>query len=198
MSVISKAEIIKKSAGNVHYGTVYGTSYDELSKFEGVSIDVLVRDIIELQNAGVIDRYLHLEGVPPKTNYRLPRKYWGKPLSPETISALCQESKKNESPVVRKFLGAQTEYKDLFEFNNAVKRVFEEKLRNNGEVIVYGRQFGRITDRILKMSIGSQWVFDDGCGFVFIWGFPGPDYNDYRFIDYGRTWTFTPEDHEVN
>ena len=30
--------------------------------------------------------------------------------------------------------------------------------------------------------------------FIFIWGWPGPDYNLYKFKDYGVTWAFTKEE----
>ena len=29
-------------------------------------------------------------------------------------------------------------------------------------------------------------------------GFPGPDYCEFRFVDYGRTWAFTLDDFECN
>jgi hypothetical protein len=35
-------------------------------------------------------------------------------------------------------------------------------------------------------------------GFLYMWGWPGPDFNFYRFDDYGKTWAFSrnelPED----
>lgn len=35
-------------------------------------------------------------------------------------------------------------------------------------------------------------------GFLYRWGWPGPDFNFYRFYDYGKTWAFSrnelPED----
>lgn len=33
--------------------------------------------------------------------------------------------------------------------------------------------------------------------FIYIWGFPGPDYNVYLLEDYGETWAFTAEELEV-
>lgn len=30
--------------------------------------------------------------------------------------------------------------------------------------------------------------------FTFVWGWPGPDWNDYRYDDYGVTWAFRKED----
>lgn len=33
--------------------------------------------------------------------------------------------------------------------------------------------------------------------FVWIWGFPGPDYNVYVFSDYGKTWALTRKELEV-
>lgn len=31
-------------------------------------------------------------------------------------------------------------------------------------------------------------------GFLYIWGYPGPDYNKYMFRDYGITWAFSEKD----
>jgi hypothetical protein len=31
-------------------------------------------------------------------------------------------------------------------------------------------------------------------GLIYIWGWPGPDYNFYKFSDYGETWAFTKEE----
>lgn len=33
-------------------------------------------------------------------------------------------------------------------------------------------------------------------GLLFVWGFPGPDYNVYFYKDYGVTWAFSPEEIE--
>lgn len=30
--------------------------------------------------------------------------------------------------------------------------------------------------------------------FIYMWGWPGPDYNTYYFCDYGKTWAFTREE----
>ena len=57
---------------------------------------------------------------------------------------------------------------------------------------------------VLKMQkevndciIISEWLFDDECGFMYVFGAPGPDFFVCRFIDYGRTWAFEPEDYLV-
>lgn len=33
-------------------------------------------------------------------------------------------------------------------------------------------------------------------GLIYIWGWPGPDYNFYGFDDYGKTWAFTEDEIE--
>ena len=38
-----------------------------------------------------------------------------------------------------------------------------------------------------KLDIGSN-------GFVYVWGWPGPDYNYYDYDDYGITWALTEDE----
>lgn len=33
---------------------------------------------------------------------------------------------------------------------------------------------------------------------IYVWGWPGPDYNTYYFQDYGKTWAFSKEELESN
>lgn len=70
---------------------------------------------------------------------------------------------------------------------------------------IYGRMYGSeyIThnfytggsktelDRVIKIGKNEIEEFNAEKGYIlFIWGWPGPDYNVYRFDDYGRTWAF--------
>jgi hypothetical protein len=36
--------------------------------------------------------------------------------------------------------------------------------------------------------------YDDG--FFYVWGWPGPDMNFYKWEDYGKKWAFTTDDFE--
>lgn len=36
--------------------------------------------------------------------------------------------------------------------------------------------------------------FNTDRGIQYIWGWPGPDYNVYRWEDYGKSWAFTKEE----
>lgn len=31
-------------------------------------------------------------------------------------------------------------------------------------------------------------------GFFYVYGYPGPDYDFYKFTDYGKTWAFTEDE----
>ena len=155
-------------------------TFEELSAGDGISKKDLTNELIKLENDEVIQRFFWLESVPPKAMYRM---------------NTMKRDRKVELPVTRKILGEQKEYSDLFEFNNDVKRLFEEKIAAvDKELKLFGRMFGRMEDRVVDIGVIDRWIIDDESGFVYIWGAPGPDYNTYRFIDYGRTWAFTPDD----
>lgn len=38
----------------------------------------------------------------------------------------------------------------------------------------------------------------DKTGFYFVWGWPGPDVNLYKYEDYGNTWAFDLKDIDIN
>lgn len=68
---------------------------------------------------------------------------------------------------------------------------------------MYGRQFvnafrnGRLErekDRIIKIKKEALELSRNRDGFFYVWGFPGPNYNFYKFSDYGITWAFTQEE----
>lgn len=50
------------------------------------------------------------------------------------------------------------------------------------------------TEVITKISKTSLELTRDADAFIYMWGFPGPDYNLYKFSDYGKTWAFTREE----
>ncbi len=196
MREISKAEIINTFTNNTGCGGKPGTSYYYLSRIEGVSIESLVRNIIELEAAGIIKRYIS-PAMPPDSMYNLSEDYCERIPGAEELNALCQMAEENKAPISRKILGEQKEYIDLIELNNDVKRLFEEKAsQNNDKIMIFG-QFDRLNNKVIEMEIIKQWVSDDGCGFLYIYGFPGPDYCEFRFVDYGYTWAFTLEDFDL-
>ena len=65
---------------------------------------------------------------------------------------------------------------------------------------VYVTMYGlhKSEDKILKIKTSdiSHCVFnwDGEPAFIYIWGFPGPDYNVYKMSDYGETWVFTKKE----
>ena len=102
--------------------------YDDLIKdAEGISPDELERSIVELENAGIIRRYItpHL---PPYANYVLTEE--GKALSsaPEEATALIKMEK---TSVTVKVFGGQKTYSDVVEFYKDIKRIFKEKAAQN-------------------------------------------------------------------
>ena len=48
-------------------------------------------------------------------------------------------------------------------------------------------------DKIMNIKKSDIYAFDDD-KFFYVWGWPGPDYNTYRFSDYGKTWAFSVND----
>ena len=63
---------------------------------------------------------------------------------------------------------------------------------------IWGEMYGRpcsdpdaIIIDIKKESLHKT-ANDDSV--IYIWGWPGPDANIYRYSDYGRTWAYTPEE----
>jgi len=63
---------------------------------------------------------------------------------------------------------------------------------------IWGEMYGRpctdpdaIIIDIKKESL-NRTINDDSV--IYIWGWPGPDGNIYKYSDYGITWAFTPEE----
>lgn len=66
-------------------------------------------------------------------------------------------------------------------------------------ITMYG--LNKRNDRILKIKTTeiTKFVFDwygEGPGFIYLWGWPGPDGNTYLLSDYGETWAFTKKELE--
>ena len=59
---------------------------------------------------------------------------------------------------------------------------------------MYGRNRTNPDAVILEIKKNELHKSKDGEGFIYIWGWPGPDCNYYAFKDYGETWAFTPEE----
>lgn len=56
------------------------------------------------------------------------------------------------------------------------------------DISFYGRAYGEIE----KLSLKEVEVLPDRMRYV--WGGPGPDFDDFKFVDYGKTWSFNEED----
>ena len=52
----------------------------------------------------------------------------------------------------------------------------------------------REKDRVIEIRKEALDLSRKRDGFFYVWGMPGPDYNFYRFSDYGITWAFTAEE----
>lgn len=63
---------------------------------------------------------------------------------------------------------------------------------------MYGEPYltGKQKDKIIEIEKKDCSLSEDEDSLIFIWGWPGPDYNIYYFGDYGRTWAFSEE--EIN
>ena len=54
----------------------------------------------------------------------------------------------------------------------------------------YGRWFSY--DNIDKLSTKEMDILPDRMRYI--WGGPGPEFDDFKFVDYGKTWSFAEED----
>lgn len=55
---------------------------------------------------------------------------------------------------------------------------------------------GKVKDDIIKIKQSDLKIGKNKDCFIYIWGWPGPDANFYKFKDYGITWSFNKEDLE--
>lgn len=55
-----------------------------------------------------------------------------------------------------------------------------------------------IPDEIIRIEKSSLEIDKRHNRFIYIWGYPGPDYNAYKFTDYGKTWAFSKDEIEVS
>lgn len=83
-----------------------------------------------------------------------------------------------------------------------------KKFYSPSTTYIYGRMYGnkylltndgnglqiKFLDKILKLNKKDIKIGADGESFIYVWGFPGPDYNIYKFSDYGETWAFEEKD----
>lgn len=65
---------------------------------------------------------------------------------------------------------------------------------------IYGWAYGEhnkasnIEDDIIKINNWELKLTKDRTGFIYVWGWPGPDANIYELDDYGKTWAFSKEE----
>ena len=59
---------------------------------------------------------------------------------------------------------------------------------------IYGTMYGQRNDKIVEFKKTYVEYESGDDSFIYIWGWPGPDYNVYRFADYGKTWAFSMND----
>ena len=48
-----------------------------------------------------------------------------------------------------------------------------------------------LDDQIIEIKTSQLRWSRDGKEFIYVWGYPGPDYNIYTLQTYGRGWAFT-------
>lgn len=79
-----------------------------------------------------------------------------------------------------------------YQIQNLITRLIQAK-----EVYVTMYGLNKRQDQV--MSIKTKEIshfcidWEGKYAFIYIWGFPGPDYNVYFLEDYGETWAFTAE-----
>ena len=55
---------------------------------------------------------------------------------------------------------------------------------------------GKRPDKIIEIDKSSLILGKNKDCFVYVWGWPGPDSNIYRFSDYGVTWAYSKDEIE--
>lgn len=78
-----------------------------------------------------------------------------------------------------------------------------DKLANPKIKAIYGYMYGHpfistsdgmVKDKIIKIKKSDLIISSKRQTLFYVWGYPGPDYNAYKFSDYGKTWAFTREE----
>lgn len=82
-----------------------------------------------------------------------------------------------------------------------------EKFNDPNTTCIYGRMYGeeyierfcngnviREKDKIIEIEKREVEFQPHHERIIWVWGWPGPDLNDYRFKDYGKTWAFNREE----
>ena len=54
--------------------------------------------------------------------------------------------------------------------------------------------FHSLEDQIIKIKTSELKWYKDEEGFIYVWGWPGPDYNSYERSTYGKGWAYTKEE----
>ena len=53
---------------------------------------------------------------------------------------------------------------------------------------IAGAMYGSPTDRFIEIEKSSLILDKNNEAFIYIWGWPGPDFTLYYLKDYGKTW----------
>jgi len=71
-----------------------------------------------------------------------------------------------------------------------------DRFNHEGTKYIVGTMYGgKYPQDKLTIISKDQLQLSKNCdSLLYVWAYPGPDYNEYRFEDYGLTWAFTPED----
>ena len=54
--------------------------------------------------------------------------------------------------------------------------------------------FLSLEDQIVEIKISELKWYKDEEGFIYVWGWPGPDANCYERSTYGKGWAYTKEE----
>lgn len=85
------------------------------------------------------------------------------------------------------------------------EKEFKERIAKEKKQSIYGYMYGnqycncsdgKFADTIIEINL-NDCEFGTA-GLIYIWGWPGPDYNIYRFEDYGKTWALSVKEIEPN
>lgn len=92
----------------------------------------------------------------------------------------------------------QEEYK--IPIQDKILEWYKNTQESEEDEYIYGYMYlegiRRPGDKIIKIHKSKLLLTVNKDAFIYVWGYPGPGYNEYRFFRYGIDWAFTREELE--
>lgn len=85
--------------------------------------------------------------------------------------------------------------KEKEEYKLSILDWYRNAQESEEDEYIYGYMYGKSDpeDKIIKIHKSKLSLTINKDAFIYVWGYPGPDYNEYKFSRYGIDWAFTKE-----